>query len=104
MPGEVPVLALALEIVVGVAVLMGVAIVASRPGLGGFDDEDTDHADLGLPQHRLLHSDDIGRLQFRAVSGLRGTVRGYRFADVDAVMGKVEETLRAYEQQRAERS
>ena len=90
-------LVLALEIVVGVAVLVGVAFVASQPGLGGLEDEDPDHGDIGLPQGRLLRSDDIGRLQFRVVSGLRGTVRGYRFGDVDAALGKVEETLRAYE-------
>ena len=96
MPGEVAVLAL--EIVVGIAVLVGVAFIASRPGVGGLDDEDTDHADIGLPRERLLRSDDIGRLQLRVVSGVRGTVRGYRFADVDAVMGRVEETLRAYEE------
>jgi len=100
MPGEVPVLAL--EILVGVAVLLGVAFVASRPDVGGLDDEDTDHADLGLPEGRLLRSDDIRRLNFRVVVGLRGTIRGYRFADVDAAMAKVEEALRAHEQSRAD--
>ena len=93
---------LALEILVGVAVLLGVAFVASRPELGGLEDEDTDHADIGVPQDRLLRSDDIRRLRFRVVSGWRGTVRGYRFADVDEAMGKVEETLRAHEQSRTQ--
>jgi hypothetical protein len=98
MPGEVAVLAL--EILVGVAVLLGVAFVASRPDIGGLDDEETDRADIGLPQGRLLRSDDIRGLHFGAVSGWRGTVRGYRFADVDATMSKVEETLRAHEESR----
>lgn len=93
---------LALEILVGVAVLLGVAFVASRPDVGGLDDEDTDHADIGLPDGRLLRSDDIARLNFRVVSGWRGTLRGYRFADVDAAMAKVEETLRAHEQSRGD--
>jgi hypothetical protein len=96
MPGEVAVLAL--WILVGVAVLLGVAFVASRPDVAGLEDEDTDHADLGLPEGRLLRSDDIRRLNFRVVGGIRGTVRGYRFADVDAAMTKVEEALRAHEQ------
>ena len=91
---------LALEIVVGVAVLLGVAFVASRPDVVGLEDEDTDHADVGLPQGRLLRSDDIRHLHFRAVSGWRGTVRGYRFSDVDETMSKVEEALRAHEQSR----
>jgi hypothetical protein len=96
MPGEVQVLAL--EILVGVAVLLGVAFVASRPEIGGLEDEDTDHADVGLPHGRLLRSDDIRHLRFRVVSGWRGTVRGYRFGDVDETMSKVEEALRAHEQ------
>lgn len=93
---------LALWILVGVAVLLGVAFVASRPEVGGLEDEDTDHADLGLPAGRLLRSDDIRRLNFRVVSGVRGTVRGYRFSDVDAAMAKVEEALRTHEQSRSE--
>ena len=93
---------LALEIVVAVAVLVGVAFVAARPDIGGLDDEDTDHGDIGLPEGRPLRSDDIRHLQFRAVSGWRGTIRGYRFGDVDAAMSKVEESLRAHEQSRTE--
>jgi hypothetical protein len=100
MPGEVAVLAV--EIVVAVAVLVAVAFVASRPDVGGLDDEDTDHGDIGLPHGRLLRSDDIRHLRFRAVSGWRGTIRGYRFGDVDAAMGKVEEALRAHEQRHNE--
>ena len=88
---------LAVEIVVAVAVLISVAFIASRPEIGGIDDEDTDHADIGLPQGRLLRSDDIANFRFRAIGGWRGGVRGYRFADVDAAMTKVEETLRAAE-------
>jgi len=89
---------LAIEIIVAVAVLVAVAFIASRPDLGGLDEPDTDHADIGLPNGRLLRSKDIARLRFRAVSGWRGTIRGYRFGDVDAAMSKVEEALRAHEE------
>ena len=94
---------LALEIVVAVVVLLGVAFIASRPDIGGLEDEDTDHADIGLPAGRPLRSDDIRNLRFRAVAGWRGSVRGYRFGDVDATMSKVEETLRTYEQRPSDR-
>jgi hypothetical protein len=94
---------LVVEILVAVAVLVAVAFIASRTDIGGIDDPDTDHADIGLPNGRLLRSNDIGQLRFRAVSGWRGTVRGYRFGDVDATMSKVEETLRSHEQARDER-
>jgi hypothetical protein len=89
---------LVVEIVVAVAVLVAVAFIASRPDIGGIDDPDTDHPDIGLPDGRLLRSRDIAQLRFRAVSGWRGTVRGYRFGDVDATMSKVEEALRAHEE------
>lgn len=89
---------LALEVVVAVAVLVAVAFIASRPDIGGLDDPENDHADIGLPEGRLLRSNDIPQLRFRAVSGWRGTVRGYRFSDVDATMSKVEEALRAHEE------
>ena len=88
---------LAVEIVVAVVVLVGVAFIASRPDIGGIEDDDTDHADIGLPSGRLLRSDDIANLRFRAIGGWRGGVRGYRFSDVDATMAKVEEALRAAE-------
>jgi hypothetical protein len=88
---------LAIEVIVAAAVLVGIALVASRPDIGGVDDPDTDHADIGLPTDRLLRSDDIPRLKFRVVAGWRGAVRGYRFSDVDATLAKVEEALRAAE-------
>jgi len=88
---------LAVEIVVAVLVLVGVAFIAARPDIEGIDDPDTDHADIGLPDGRLIRSDDIANLRFRTVAGWRGTVRGYRFGDVDATMEKVEEALRAHE-------
>jgi hypothetical protein len=93
---------LVVEIIVAVAVLVAVAFITSRPDIGGIDDPDTDHADIGLPDGRLLRSNDIAHLRFRAVGGWRGTVRGYRFGDVDATMNKVEETLRSYEQSRGD--
>ena len=94
---------LALEVIVAVCVLVGVAFIASHD-VAGLDDPDPDIGDLGLPTDRLLRSDDIDRLRFRVVSGLRGGVRGYRFADVDATMDKVEEALRAAEAERVEKA
>jgi hypothetical protein len=86
---------LVVEILIGVAVLVGVALVASRD-ISGLDDAEQDVADIGLPDDRLLRSEDIDRLQFRAVGGIRG-LRGYRFADVDETMVRVKETLKAHE-------
>ena len=87
---------LAVEIIVAVAVLVGVAFLAARPEIGGLEDENADVADIGLPEGRLLRSDDVAGLRFRTVGGIRG-VRGYRFSDVDATMTKVEEALQAAE-------
>jgi hypothetical protein len=86
---------LVVEILIGVAVLVGVALVASRD-VAGLDDAEQDVADIGLPEGRLLRSDDIDRLQFRVVGGIRG-VRGYRFTDVDETMARVKETLQSHE-------
>ncbi|HEU5034145.1 MAG TPA: hypothetical protein VFT62_05215 [Mycobacteriales bacterium] len=88
-----------LEVIVAVAVLVGVAIVVSTGG--GLDDVDTDTRDVGLPTDRLLRSDDIARLRFRAISGFWGGLRGYRFDDVDRTMAKVEASLRAHEERYA---
>jgi hypothetical protein len=86
---------LVVEILIGVAVLVGVALIASRD-VAGLDDPEHDVADIGLPDDRLLRSDDIDRLRFRVVGGIRG-LRGYRFADVDETMARVKETLQAHE-------
>jgi hypothetical protein len=87
---------LALEVAIGLAVLIGIGIVVSAD-LTGIDDPNADEPDIGLPADRPLRSDDIDRLRFRAVSGLRGAIRGYRFGDVDAAMAQVRDTLRGYE-------
>ena len=91
---------LALEVLVGVAILAGVALVVSRD-LSGVDDPVEDGLDIGLPSDRLLRSDDIDRLRFRVVGGLRGGIRGYRFTDVDAALGQVRDALRAHESRTA---
>ena len=70
---------LAFEIHVGLAVLIGVALVLGTRA-ATFDDEPEDVADNGLPEHRLLRSDDIPRLRFRV------GWRGYRMSDVDAAL------------------
>jgi hypothetical protein len=90
---------LALEVIVAAAVLVGVAWVVTRD-VPGLDEPDRDQPDIGLPAGRLLRSDDVSRLRFRAVSGLRGGVRGYRFDDVDEAMVRVEEALRSAEETR----
>jgi hypothetical protein len=84
------------EIIVGLAVLLGVAFLASRD-LPGLEDEPTDHADLGLPVDRSIHSQDIAGLRLRTVSAFWGGLRGYRYDDVDTVLSRVEETLREHE-------
>jgi len=91
---------LAVEILVAAAVLVGVAFLAARPDIGGLEDAETDLADIGLPDNRVLRGDDIPRLQFRTVGGIRG-IRGYRFSDVDATMAKVEEALQAADARRS---
>jgi hypothetical protein len=88
---------LLVEIVLAVLVLLGVALVASRD-VTGLDDAPADRADIGLPEDRLLRSDDVDRLRFGVVGGVRG-VRGYRFSDVDAAMALVKETMLAHERE-----
>src|SRR4051812_32386632 len=90
---------LAVEILVAAAVLVGIAFLATRDTVV-LDDEPTDGPDLGLPQDRPLRSEDIAQVRLRTVSGLRGGLRGYRFSDVDTVLSKVEETLRAGESEK----
>src|SRR4051794_34754815 len=80
---------LVLEVVVALLVLVGVAIVVSRD-VPGLDDAGVDRRDLGLPDDRLLHSEDIDQLQFGIVTGPRGG-RGYRFGDVDATLAAVQQ-------------
>ena len=81
---------LALEVLGGIVVLLGLAFVLGRD-VPLLDDEPEDARDTGLPTDRLLRSDDIARLR------LRVGVRGYRMADVDAVLEAVHRTLLAAE-------
>ena len=81
---------LALEVLGGVVVLLALTYVLSRDG-AVLDDEPEDAKDSGLPQGRLLRSDDISRLRFRV--GLRG----YRMSDVDAALEAVRRALAAAE-------
>ena len=81
---------LALEVLGGVVVLLALAFVLARD-VPLLDDEPEDSKDSGLPEDRLLRSDDIPRLRFRV--GLRG----YRMTDVDAALAAVERALAAAE-------
>ena len=81
---------LALEVLGGVVVLLGLAFVLGRD-VPLLDDEPEDARDNGLPTDRLLRSDDILRLR------LRVGIRGYRMSDVDAVLDAVHRTLVATE-------
>jgi DivIVA domain-containing protein len=74
-------------VLVGVAILAGVALALTLSD-GGLGDEPVDHADLGLPD-RPLRAEDISSLQFRTGA------RGYRMEDVDAALDRVTEALRA---------
>ena len=81
---------LAVEVLVGLVVLLALAFVLSRDS-ASIDEEQVDAIDTGLPNDRLLRSDDIPRLRFRV--GLRG----YRMSDVDEVLEAVQRTLAAVE-------
>ena len=84
---------LALEVLGGVVVLLALAFVLGRD-VPLLEDEPDDARDNGLPSDRLLRSDDIPRLR------LRVGLRGYRMADVDAVLDAVHRTLVATESER----
>lgn len=84
------------EVLVGLVLLVGVAWLLSRADVQWLGEPEHDAPDAGLPDDRLLRSDDLDRLQLRVVAGLRGG-RGYRFADVDATLAKVRESLAAHE-------
>ena len=81
---------LALEVLGGIVVLLALAFVLGRD-VPLLDDEPEDVRDNGLPTDRPLRSDDIARLR------LRVGIRGYRMADVDAVLDAVHRTLLAAE-------
>jgi len=83
---------LALELLGGAIVLLGLAYVLSRE-LPLLDDEPDDSRDIGLPTERQLRSEDISRLRFRI--GLRG----YRMSDVDAALDAAKEALAARERE-----
>jgi DivIVA domain-containing protein len=73
-------------ILVGVALLLGAALVMSMYD-GGLGEVSLDHGDLGLPD-RPLTVDDVPRLRFRT------GIRGYRMEDVDAAIDRLGEALR----------
>jgi len=81
---------LAVEVLVGLVVLLALAFALSRDS-ATIDDEPVDSVDCGLPADRLLRSDDIPRLRFRV--GLRG----YRMSDVDSVLAAAQLSLAAAE-------
>lgn len=81
---------LAFEIFVGLAILVGIGLVLSTRA-PVWEDEPPDIADNGLPDHRLLRSDDIPRLRFRV------GWRGYRMSDVDAALEAARLALEAAE-------
>jgi len=62
------------------------------------DDEPEDAADRGLPNDRLLRSDDIPRLR------LRVGLRGYRMSDVDAALDAAQRALAAAEERSRDES
>jgi DivIVA domain-containing protein len=79
------------EVVVGVIVVLGVAVLLAAVG-SGLPAAPPDSRGPVLPVDRLLTSADIGGLR------LRTAVRGYRMEDVDAVMSAVHASLWAAEQ------
>lgn len=80
----------------GVVLLLGLAWALSR-GAETLPDEPDDSPDVGLPEGRLLRSDDIDRLRFRV------GFRGYRMSDVDAALEAARLALEAAERKPADR-
>jgi len=69
-------------VLLGIAVLGGVAVVAAGRG-DGLADAERDRADLTLPQDRPAAREDVDRLRFTV--GLRG----YRMDEVDDVLDRL---------------
>jgi DivIVA domain-containing protein len=72
-------------VLVGVALLLGAAVLLSLAD-GGLHDAPVDHADLGLPD-RSLTADDLSGLRFRT------SFRGYRMEDVDVALDRIAASL-----------
>lgn len=69
-------------VLLGIAVLCGVAVVASGRG-DGLAPADPDRPDVGLPEDRPAVREDVDRLRFSV--GLRG----YRMDEVDDVLDRL---------------
>jgi DivIVA domain-containing protein len=78
----------ALELVVGLAILVGVAIVASGRA-GAAQPAEPDRAPLDLPADRPLAAGDLARVRFSV------GFRGYRMDQVDAVLDRIEAEWRS---------
>jgi DivIVA domain-containing protein len=78
--------ALVITVLVGIALLGGVAVALSLAD-SGLEDEPVDHPDLGVPDRPLTAAD---------VPGLRFRIgwRGYRMDDVDAALDRLAQSLR----------
>jgi DivIVA domain-containing protein len=83
-----------LEVLLGVVVVLGVALLLASVG-GGLPAAEPDAADPALPTDRVLTSDDIPRLRFRLA------LRGYRMEDVDSALDAVHRSLAEAEQRAA---
>jgi DivIVA domain-containing protein len=78
--------ALVISVLVGLAVLGGLALALSLTDRG-LEQEPVDHPDLGVPD-RPLTAADIPGLRFRV------GWRGYRMDDVDAALERLAQSLR----------
>ncbi len=79
-------------VLLGIAVLGGVAVVASGRG-DGLANAEPDRADLTLPTDRPAAREDVDRLRF-AVG-----VRGYRMDEVDDVLDRLAHDIALRDQQ-----
>ena len=79
-------MALVITVLVGIALLGGVAVALSLAE-HGLEEEPIDHPDLGVPD-RPLTAADIPGLRFRI------GWRGYRMDDVDAALDRLAQSLR----------
>ena len=79
-----------LELVVGLAILVAVAVVAAGRA-GAATPASPDRPALALPGNRPLAAEDLAGLRFSV------GFRGYRMDQVDAVLDRIEAELRARE-------
>ena len=81
-----------------IVVVMGVAAVAATGRLGGLAETYDDRPDSRVPADRPLTAEDLEAVRFTSA------LRGYRMSEVDALLDRLAEELRAARATRPEPS